>query len=142
MDDDYPGGPEFSEETVEETVLEIERKRATLGFQCKRCGRCCLSTDHIDICEKDLEGWIRAGRTDLTNERMMLEWEHFGSSGLFHNRTSQRCPFIRKVRNKKEHYCTIYDVKPMFCRIFPCEKGHGLFCRCEGYDGKKRKRKA
>ncbi len=140
MDDDYAGGPEFKEETIEEQVLEVEKKRAALGFQCKRCARCCLSTDHIDICEKDLEGWKRAGRKDLTGKKMLAEWEQFGSSGLFKNRTSHRCPFIRKVRNKKEYYCTIYDVKPMFCRIFPCEKGHGVFCRCEGYENKKSQR--
>ena len=136
MDDDYAGGPEFYEETVEETVTEIERKRSAQGFNCKRCGRCCLSTDHVDLCKKDIEGWERAGRRDLIDQKMLKEWEHFGSTGLFNNRTSRRCPFIRKVRNKNEHYCTIYDVRPLFCRIFPVEKGHGEFCRCEGYDGK------
>ncbi len=134
MDEDYPGGPEFNEETVEETVAGIEKKRTAQGFECKRCGRCCLSTDHVDLCTKDIERWERAGRRDLISQKMLKEWAYFGSTGLFKNRTTHRCPFIRKIRNKKEHYCTIYDLRPLFCRIFPVEQGHGVFCRCEGWE--------
>lgn len=140
MDDDYyAGGPEFTEETVEEQVKEIEKKRPLQGFRCKRCGRCCFSLKNVDLCDKDIEIWERAGRLDLITPKMQDEWERFGSSGLFRNKTSKRCPFLRKVRNKKEYYCTLAELKPLLCRIFPVDKEHGKFCGCEGYEGKKTK---
>jgi Fe-S-cluster containining protein len=104
-------------------------------FICKRCGLCCLTTDHVDISVKDINMWKKAGRDDLFSEEMMVEWDYFGSSGLFRNQKSMRCPFLRKVRNKNEYYCKIQVIKPHFCREFPKDKEHSKkWINCPGYD--------
>lgn len=104
------------------------------GFECKRCGECCLRTEHADICDEDIKNWKEKGRDDLYTKEMLIEWDYFGASGLFKNQNTSICPFLRKVKGKKAYYCKINDMKPIFCRQFPKDKKQGKdFCNCSAY---------
>lgn len=119
----------------ESTINEIEQSREKEGFKCKQCGLCCKSTQYVNICAEDIERWKKHGRTDLFSNEMKMEWDYFGSSGLFRNSTTCTCPFLGKKQNKKEFYCKIQEIKPLFCRQFPRSKEHAKsFCKCPGYD--------
>ncbi len=104
------------------------------GFSCKQCGKCCLTTGHVDISKEDIESWKKIGRHDLFTSEMLMEWDSFGSSGLFRNQLSCRCPFLRKKRNGTIYYCKIHKIKPVFCKSFPKDRKHAKkFCGCVGY---------
>lgn len=106
------------------------------AFECNQCGRCCLKPDYIAIEDEDRERFRAAGRHDLVAETMLDEWYGFGSSGLFRNRTTKRCPWLRKVRGEPRYYCSIYEVRPNVCRRFATERGQAhaeQFCQCPGF---------
>jgi Fe-S-cluster containining protein len=113
----------------------MEKESKNEGFKCKQCGKCCLATDHADICDEDIELWRSVGRYDLITQEMLVEWDYFGASWLFRNQSSMRCPFLRKMRKGNTYYCKIQDIKPIFCRSFPKDKKHAKeFCNCPGYE--------
>lgn len=112
----------------------MRKKIENSGFKCKQCGGCCLAIDHADISKEDIELWKRAGREDLFTPDMISEWDYFGASGLFRNRSSFRCPFLRKKKNSNLYYCKIHGIKPIFCRRFPKDKEHAKeLCNCHGF---------
>ncbi|MDD5589222.1 MAG: YkgJ family cysteine cluster protein [Candidatus Nanoarchaeia archaeon] len=93
------------------------------NFQCKQCGRCCMAQDHIDICEDDIKKWKNTkGYKWLCNSRMIIEWDYFGTSRLFRNLNTDKCPFLKKYRNKNKYYCKINSMKPKVCLDFPIDK--------------------
>ena len=122
--------------TLDEYLVAVGKQRGGDGFSCRRCGRCCLHMSNICLFQEDLERWEREGREDLCSKRMEVEWSGFSESRLFRNRTSCRCPFLRKERNKDTYICKINHTKPTECRIFPISKEHELEVGwgCPGYD--------
>lgn len=123
----------FLRELILKNSRDINKKKREEGFKCKQCGRCCLATEHADICIEDIKRWKKAGRENLFTDDMIIEWDYFGASGLFRNFRTSRCPFLRKRKDK--YYCKIQDIKPEFCRQFPKDRKHAKeFCGCPGYD--------
>ena len=108
------------------------------GFKCIKCGQCCISQEYIDICEEDLSRWFEEGEFNLASEDMLFEWDYFGSSGIYKNATTSRCPFLRKVRGKNQYYCKIHHTKPITCQRFPLNPKHALGLGCPGYRNKKK----
>jgi len=114
-------------------IEDVKKQREVEGFVCKQCGRCCLALTKVSIYPQDIERWKKEGRDDLYSPEMMKEWDSFGSSGLFDNQRSERCPFLRK-RGKK-YSCKLGDTKPIVCQLFPESREHAeRHCNCPGYD--------
>ena len=119
----------------EKDKIELEKSRKREGFECEQCGLCCFQTEHVDICLEDIKRWKSIGREDLFSDDMIKEWYYFGTSGLFRNEKTSRCPFLKKRLNKNEYYCNIQEIKPLFCRQFPQNKKNAKeFCNCPGYE--------
>ena len=109
------------------------RQKQKEGFVCRQCGRCCVATDHVCIYPEDITRWKSEGRTKLITPEMLEEWDYFGSSGLFDNRKTFRCPFLSQDA-KDKYSCKLNQTKPSFCRLFPAGKTHAKqFCDCQGY---------
>lgn len=125
----------ISENTLEEDILRLEQKRKIDGFTCKRCGKCCLSMDHIDIVPEDIARWKKEGRKELFSEDMLAEWDYFGESRLFDNVNTSICPFL--IKKNKRYSCKINKTKPLTCRSFPRNRknneviGYG---KCKGFN--------
>ncbi len=89
-------------------------------FECQRCGTCCRRFSWLTAYTKDIERWVDEGREDILQYADMYIT---GAADLwFHPETGEelpRCPFLRKVRNKRVYECGIYDTRPMMCRGFP-----------------------
>ena len=114
------------------SLKEVEKNRAMRGFSCKRCGNCCRGCGFINVYCEDKEKWKRHGLRHLYTKRMLEEWEDFGSSGLYKNKGSKRCPFLRFNRGKSA--CAINHVKPVVCRYFPLDRRNAKELDCRGYD--------
>lgn len=108
---------------------------------CKRCGACCLQTDHVDVLDVDFKRW--AG-TFLISDTMICEFDWFGSEPKFRRSLAKHikkmlvkdykmragtCPFFHKKGGKA--LCLIEDIKPSICRGFhPGSKHAKEFCKC------------
>jgi len=114
------------------SVKRIVERRRKAGFNCKRCGGCCKGVEFINVYYEDRKRWERQGRKDLYNPRMLKEWADFGSSGLFKNKTSKRCPFLAK--SKEGYYCRVYETRPDVCKYFPLNKTNAKELNCPGYN--------
>lgn len=87
-------------------------------FLCNQCGNCCSNLEYIPIDSEDIARFKMAGREDLSAESGSVDWEYAGGTGLFRNKKSRRCSYLKKVGNEEYYSCSIYDVRPNACRNF------------------------
>ena len=111
------------------------------NFKCTQCGNCCLNLyDAFSTCatEEDIQLWKNEGREDI------LEWVSFiGTHDQFvaadiwispeTGEEVARCPWLRKLPNKRKYVCRIYDVKPRHCREYPQSKVQAEETGCRGF---------
>ena len=102
------------------------------NFDCIQCGHCCLNlTDAFctTTYEEDILRWMEEGRSDI------LEYIVAGDLWISPRtgRDVVRCPWLRKVPNKKKYICRIHDTKPKHCREYPKSKKHALKTGCQGF---------
>jgi len=109
--------------------LKFPRHFIFANFQCLRCGKCC---DHERVvCREDIERWMTDLRYDILEHVDCFEkgWcinhcdfvepcEDCNNAikEIVTIRSSGRCPFVRKVRNKPYYECRIHDTAPEECR--------------------------
>jgi len=98
-----------------------------MKFECKRCGKCCVKfTGTLSATKEDILRWRKEGRDDIIAYVYFMgdDWGdlffHPETGGEIHD----RCPFLRKIRNKNEYKCMIEETKPEVCRNYP----HGRKC--------------
>jgi Fe-S-cluster containining protein len=100
-----------------------ETDKTELVFECQRGGACCRRFSWLTAHTEDIERWMDEGREDILQYADMYIYSVTGAADLwFHPETGEelpRCPFLRKVRNKRVYECEIYDTRPMMCRGFP-----------------------
>ena len=111
-----------------------------MAIECLHCGKCCTELGQIQmiVSSNDIRRWIEEGEWDIL-ERVNL---CFGITHRFHScfdkilmdndlkqcrichggdvyneaKTSTRCVFLKKTRNKNEYKCSIEETKPDHCR--------------------------
>lgn len=95
--------------------------------ECRRCGTCCRTQNGIVISLYDI--FRMAERLELTPKNFL--WKHCGSSrnydvfghgpfrGISIAVKKGICPFFRDSKG-----CTINDVKPLVCRLYPFNTLH------------------
>lgn len=108
-----------------------------MGYmKCKRCGACCLEEGWFFPPEKDdLKRWIAQNRLDILKhirirlndekrirgDELKEEQIEFSEPFLWFSpggRRLNRCPFLRKERNKTKYRCLINETKPDRCRKY------------------------
>ncbi len=93
-------------------------------MECQKCGLCC-KTWQVDVVLEDRERWIKEKREDILDELIFIE-----NKGLFIRNTTikpvQPCVFL-----KGENHCSIYETRPLTCRLFP-EWKNPNDCWCPG----------
>jgi len=118
-------------------------------FECQRCGKCCLEFGSgLSVSAEEIERWRKDGRWDLfqyvdifeckvcpqCNRTAPLKKRYcdachkrlkrviLGGDLWFDPETGEelnKCPFLRKIRNRDKYKCLIHDAKPERCRDFP-----------------------
>lgn len=110
-------------------------------FVCRQCGHCCLDLKEgkkSDATEGDVATWIKARRWDILQyvRPSFVGRQVFAYDIWIHPKTDlpvKRCPFLRKVRNQPRYYCTIQDLKPYVCRMYPVDEDHAARTGCPGW---------
>ena len=108
-------------------------------FNCQQCGECCRElSGTITASYDDLKKWRDLNRDDILQYCEIclpdgswingVHWDGRPISGcdIFDEHPPRGCPFLRKVRNKKIYKCTIYNIRPEVCRVYPMK--HNGIC--------------
>ena len=114
------------------------------GFNCQRCGHCCLTlVDAYRGCvsDADLARWQAAGRSDILN---CVETLDLGRGNLLHyawidpltGDDVDRCPWLVVQPETGHHSCTIETIKPDHCRAYPEHRRHAAATGCLGVAGR------
>ncbi|HON38573.1 MAG: YkgJ family cysteine cluster protein [Desulfomonilia bacterium] len=94
-----------------------EREKRT-GFECSRCGMCCLADMIAYVTPEDLNRWKRENRQDILhiieNEQAVWLGDHFISSRT--GRPIYGCPFLEMKDGL--FACSIYETRPRVCRDY------------------------
>lgn len=101
-------------------------------FNCTKCGHCCLNLGdaYCTSCDSgDYDRWVNEKRQDILE---YIECGDLWFSPITGDEV-ERCPWLRKVRNKEQYNCQINNTKPKHCREFPKSKRHALLCGCQGF---------
>jgi Fe-S-cluster containining protein len=96
-------------------------------FDCRSCGACCRGrSGTVLVAQVDLVRFRRAERRDLIET---LVEGHFGLDGLA-TREDGTC--IHRGTPENEFDCSIYELRPDVCRVFPVGGAECLAARRNG----------
>lgn len=98
--------------------MKIVSKESPVKFRCKMCGSCCRRLLNLEITAYDIVNWWEMGRTDIIAHLIAIQDEVAKSYGApliftFPRRGDGACIYLRN------NICTIHEVKPLACRIYP-----------------------
>jgi len=98
-------------------------------FRCERCGNCCEGSRYreevkkVYLFERDIQRiskWLRLKRRELVGK--FLERSSLQEKGEFF----LKLPCVFHGRDYSKSYCSIYEVRPVVCRLFPLETSEDL----------------
>lgn len=89
---------------------------------CSQCGACCGAFLPVSDAEvKKIKNYVKAHH---------IKPQKHGTAVLANPAVDFNCPFLDTT--KKCEKCTIYEVRPMICRLFKCSEGPDV---CESMAG-------
>jgi Fe-S-cluster containining protein len=107
----------FEEEEDDDDDSEEELKEATC--EC-RCGECCRRLlIEVDLEDAEREPRIKElGSPTFTDARLTRSGKRELEGYLLNSRDDMACVFLDREKN----LCTIYETRPLGCRVFDCDR--------------------
>lgn len=102
-------------------ILDIHLYEKNLRFKCKRCAVYCCKLGGPSLTKKDMEQLESIG-CDVSEciESSEREYGAFPStSNVIKSKKDDSCVFLRKHKKNGIYECTIYDARPILCRLYP-----------------------
>lgn len=100
-----------SREKYMEHVMEHKTYDYTVNGECCQCGECCGNILPLTEKEKkEIRRYIKANGIKERREMIPLAEPVYDMT----------CPFLQP--RKKDHKCSIYEVRPEICRAYRCDK--------------------
>ncbi len=98
--------------------MKIVPKGSIVRFRCKMCGSCCRRLLNLEITAYDIVEWWEKGRYDIIAHLVAIQDDVAKSYNVpliftFPRRGDGSCIYLRN------NLCSIHDVKPLACRIYP-----------------------
>lgn len=87
-------------------IMDTTFYKRNFRFKCKRCATFCCKLGGPNLSEKDIQRIKKAGH--IKDDFLELGKRNDGS-----------CIFLRFNGILKIYECTIYDIRPVLCRIYP-----------------------
>jgi len=84
------------------------------NFQCHGCGKCCKEFGDSGVAMIAMEVVHIAKHLNMTPEQFIEKYGLVEEDGELVMRYEDSCPFLNE-----ENRCTIQEVKPCICRLFP-----------------------
>lgn len=102
-------------------IRDISLLQKHFRFKCKRCATLCCGLGGPKLSKKDVEGIEEAGYY----MKDFLEPAKSESMGMLvvgsnlKNRENGACIFLKFEAKQNRFKCSIYDVRPVLCRLYP-----------------------
>lgn len=119
-------------ENIAEVALHPKTKRIMktafhqkhLRFKCQRCATFCCKLGGPKLTERDIERIKQVGYSAEDFLEPLSNKEFKGlpvMRGSLKNREDGSCIFLKFDEEKGIHKCSIYNVRPTLCRLYPFE---------------------
>ena len=87
-------------------------EKVTFDFKCKRCGKCCRSKGYVSIGSEEINNISK--RMDIAKKEFINTYtKKTKDNEIVLKNTKGACIFL------KGNVCSIYDVRPDQCKLFP-----------------------
>jgi len=107
-------------------------------FLCRQCGDCCRNLIyHNDCTEEDFRRWQVLERIDILKRVKVVQHDDGPATyRIWMNpdtgRLLRECPWLKKSKTKNRFECSIQEIKPEFCRVYPLTRKHAAMTGCKG----------
>jgi len=105
-------------------ILSIRLYEENLRFKCQRCAVYCCKLGGPSLTKKDIEQveqlesvGCNVGKCIEPSERQYRTFPF--TSNVIKNKKDSSCIFLGKDKEKGIYECTIYDARPVLCRLYP-----------------------
>jgi len=104
-------------------ILDIHLFERSLRFKCKRCAVYCCKLGGPCLTKEDIEQMESAGhkKGEFVEDSTRKYGSHRLMTNVMKNRKDGSCIFLRTKEKRNGHECSIYDTRPILCRLFPFE---------------------
>jgi len=104
-------------------ILDIHLYERDLRFKCKRCAIYCCKLGGPSLTKEDIKQIESAGYdTSKFTESVKRQYENFPQMPrAIKSRKDGSCIFLKTDKKANIYECSIYDIRPAFCRLYPFE---------------------
>jgi Fe-S-cluster containining protein len=100
--------------------LDIRLFEKGLRFKCKRCAIYCCKLGGPCLTKEDIEQMESAGyKTGEFVEDSERKYGNYSMTSAMKNRKDGPCIFLRTDEKRNTYECSIYEIRPILCRLFP-----------------------
>jgi Fe-S-cluster containining protein len=102
--------------------LDVRLFERGLRFRCKGCAIYCCKLGGPWLTKEDMEQIESAGyKTSEFVEDSKRKYGDYSMTNAMQNRKDGSCIFLRKDEKRDTYKCSIYEIRPTLCRLFPFE---------------------
>jgi Fe-S-cluster containining protein len=104
-------------------ILDIRLYERNLRFKCKRCAIYCCKLGGPNLNKEDIEQIESAGYkiSEFVEDAKRQHDNQSRMTSAMKSRKDSSCIFLRTDKKSNVHECSIYDVRPALCRLYPFE---------------------
>ncbi|GFZ29829.1 hypothetical protein CSC2_03550 [Clostridium zeae] len=105
--------------TVEDILKAIDIFLDKNPLPCDDCGESCCkkawSVEMDNICVNRISNWNEDSASDFVRQRLVIKRNYYREFDQYVLDKEKNCHFITE-----ENYCTIYEQRPIICRLYIC----------------------
>jgi len=103
--------------------MGISLHQKHLRFKCRRCATFCCKLGGPKLTKKDIERIEQAGygAKDFLEPTLNSRFKGLPMRGSLKNKEDGSCVFLKFDAEKNGYECSIYDFRPVLCRLYPFE---------------------
>lgn len=104
-------------------IFDIQLYERNLRFKCKGCAIYCCKLGGPSLTKKDIERIESAGY-DISefSEPVKRQYRNFPlMSSTLKSKKDGLCVFLKTDKESNTYECSIYDIRPSLCRLYPFE---------------------
>lgn len=104
-------------------LLDIRLFERSLRFKCKRCAIYCCKLGGPCLTKEDIEQIESVGHKigEFVEDSKRKYGNHSLMTSAMKNRKDGSCIFLRTDEKRNAYECSIYEIRPILCRLFPFE---------------------
>jgi len=102
-------------------ILDIHLYERNLRFKCRKCAIYCCKLGGPNLTKDDIDQ-MESVRYDIAEiiEPAKRQYRHFPlMPSTIKSRKDGSCIFLRVGEKRDAYECSIYDVRPVLCRLYP-----------------------